>query len=108
MEKSNPDYKRIYNDIIDQKYPQKRGLCRNILNKPQLDVLDIIQINSIIFDSKEKDTQEFNHKHRSYDVYSIRKILNYQKKEKLNNSEVSRKFKLSRNTIAKWKKFFPA
>lgn len=101
-----PDYKRIFNDILDKKYPDKKDLCLSILDQQQLSVLDIIKLNTIIFGAKNKDSQEFNQKHRSYDMDSIKKILDYQKKNNLNNTELSKKFNMSRNTVAKWKSFF--
>ena len=45
-------------------------------------------------------------KFRAYNKLTIMEILEYQKKNNINNTELSRYFKLSRNTIAKWKKCF--
>lgn len=41
MEKSTPDYKKIYTDIIDLKYPHKKELCKTWLNKKSLSVLEL-------------------------------------------------------------------
>lgn len=98
---TNPDYKRIYSDILTIKYPHKISECEGILSKKTVSVLDVIKLNTIIFGSF-KDNQ----KHRSYDKATIFEILNYQKKNKLNNSQLALHFKLSRSTIAKWKKHF--
>lgn len=104
MNKAEPDYKRIYSDMINTKYPDKKESCKVLLEKPKLSVLDVIQINKKIFGVMDKETEVFNQKHRSYDKTTILEILNYQKSKKLSNIELADHFKLSRNTVAKWKK----
>lgn len=103
---SNLDYKRIFRDIIEIKHPEKREECQGILSKKELSTMDIIKLNQRIFDVKTKENYSFNQRHRSYSKGSILEILDYQKKNKLNNSELSLHFNLSRNTIAKWKRIF--
>ncbi|MBB4804834.1 hypothetical protein HNP38_000106 [Chryseobacterium defluvii] len=103
MEKSkSPDYRVIYTDIINKKYPHKKELCSSILEKKQLSNLDIINLNTKIFGLQAKENQKL----RSYNKSTILYILDYQRKYKLNNSQLAKHFKLSRNTIAKWKKYF--
>ncbi|SHM16333.1 hypothetical protein SAMN05444360_108184 [Chryseobacterium carnipullorum] len=99
-----PYYKKIYSDILAKKFPDKLNECESILSKKQLSVLDIIQLNQRIFGNHEIFSE--NQRLRSYDDPSILKILNYQKKHNLNNTQLSIHFKLSRNTIAKWKSKF--
>ncbi|SHK90982.1 transposase [Chryseobacterium polytrichastri] len=106
QELTAPDYKRIFNDMIQMKYPEKREVCKNILNKKELSSLDILHLNEKIFGTEDKETQLFNQSHRSYDKETIIEILKHQKKNKLNNSELARDLKMSRNTITKWKKVF--
>ncbi|MDR6462658.1 helix-turn-helix domain-containing protein [Chryseobacterium sediminis] len=106
MNNLSPDYKLIYQDIISKKYPHKKAKCEDILNKKELSVLDIIRLNSLIFDILHEDTFIFNQRLRSYDRSAILEILNYQKINSLNNTKVAQTFNLSRNTIAKWKKMF--
>lgn len=107
MKKTNfPNYKRIYTDIISKKYPEKEKKCKYILQKKEISTLDIIKINEIIFGNTDKEESINNQKHRSYDESAVLEILNYQKKNKLNNSQLANHFKLSRNTIAKWRKNF--
>ncbi len=101
---SQPYYKKIYFDILVRKFPEKIGECTSILSKEELSVLDIIQLNQRIFGCHEISSD--NQRLRSYDYQSIFKILEYQKKYNLNNSQLSIHFKMSRNTIAKWKKEF--
>jgi hypothetical protein len=106
MERKQPNYKLIYNDIITIKCPGKKDQCNPILNKEVISILDVIKLNLIIFGLNDKETQIFNQKHRSYDESTILEILDYQFKNKLNNTQLANHFKLSRNTVAKWKKHF--
>jgi len=101
---SHPYYKKIYFDILTKKYPDKLNECNKILSKEELSVLDIIQLNQKIFGNDEIFSE--NQRLRSYDYESIVKILNYQKKNNLSNTQLSIHFKMSRNTIAKWKSKF--
>ncbi|GEN69622.1 helix-turn-helix domain-containing protein [Chryseobacterium rhizosphaerae] len=100
----SPNYKKIYKDIINRKYPDKIKQCHSILCKQELSTLDIIKINSLLFDEESKETTIANQQHKSYDFSTIQEILEYQKKNALNNSQLAIHFKLSRNTVAKWRK----
>ncbi|MFP3594254.1 helix-turn-helix domain-containing protein [Chryseobacterium sp. SIMBA_038] len=99
-----PNYKKIYADILAKKFPHKVKDCTSILLKEELSFLDIIKLNQRIFGYNE--ISSINQRLRSYDNQTIIEILNYQKTHKLNNSQLSLHFKLSRNTIAKWKMHF--
>ncbi|WP_347218911.1 helix-turn-helix domain-containing protein [Chryseobacterium sp.] len=103
MEKyKQPDFKQIYKDIITSKYPDKQDLCEYLLSKNELLALDILKLNTIIFGASEKYSSQY----RSYKKTDILKILHYQKENMLNNTQLALHFKLSRNTIAKWRKIF--
>jgi hypothetical protein len=108
MERPEPDYKRIYTDLVNEKYCEKKIEYLSMLSKEKLSVLDVITLNKILFnnDGKDKETFDFNQSHRAYDKQAILQILDYQKKRKCNNSQLASHFKLSRNTITKWKKKF--
>lgn len=101
-----PDYKRIYTDLINERHPDKKEALKAILSKENLSVLDIITCSNLLTDNTDKSAFAFNQKHRCFDHQSIMEILNYQKKYGYNNAQVARHFKLSRNTITKWKKKF--
>lgn len=103
METLKPDYKKIYEDILRLKHPEKLRYCQSILSKLKITSKDVVKINDIIFPKSDKITISQNQKHRSYDKSAILEILNYQKKHKLNNTQVANHFKISRNTIAKWR-----
>lgn len=97
-----PDYQRIYTDLLKMKFPEKEKECLSLLQKKNFSQLDVIKLESILFNEKSAD----NGIHRSYDKSTIFKILDYQKKNNLNNSELAKHYGLSRNTVAKWKKYF--
>lgn len=101
-----PNYKKIYTDILDKKHPSKISVCQRILSKKKLLTSDIIALNTIIFGHQDKETMVFNQRHRSYCEDTIKEILLYQKKHNLNNTQIALQLKLSRNTIAKWKKTY--
>lgn len=101
-----PNYKRIYEDLLDRKYPHKKEACKILLAKENLNSIDVFLLNDLIFDKQVRVKSESDQKYRSYDKKSIVKILKYQKTNKLNNTELGDHFGLSRNTVAKWKKMF--
>ncbi len=39
-----PDYKRIYGDILNSRYPDKKKYCENILHNDILTHLDVIKL----------------------------------------------------------------
>lgn len=106
MDKTEPDYKRIYSDMINIKYHDKKEACKVLLDKPHLSALDVIDLNRKIFGNGDRSAEVFSQKHRSYNKSTILEILSYQKRYHLNNSQLALHFKLSRNTVAKWKKLF--
>lgn len=99
---NQPNFKKIYHDIINDKFPEKKDSCAKLLNKKKLSALDVITINNILFTQSSETSQQY----RSYKKSDILEILDFQKKFKLNNSEAAKHFKLSRNTVAKWRKIF--
>lgn len=100
-----PDYKLIYSDIIDKKFPDRKEEFQSLLSKSNLSFLDILNLNEKIFQN-ETGKQKDNQKHRSYSKADILQILDYQKKHRLNNIQLAGHFKLSRNTVTKWKRTF--
>ena len=98
------DYKRIFYDLLAKKHPERLPEFQDILNKDSLDELDVLTISEKI--SATKKAKSENGKYRSYNKSTILKILDYQKTNQLNNSQLAKHFNLSRNTVAKWKKMF--
>lgn len=102
-----PDFQKIYSEIIKLYYPEKEKECEFYINRTEWSSLDVITVNNILFAQKSsKDVLAFNQKHRAYDEKTIKKILQYQKDNKLNDSQVAIYFKMSRNTLLKWKRSF--
>ncbi|WP_223605521.1 helix-turn-helix domain-containing protein [Chryseobacterium sp. OSA05B] len=103
---SQPNYKRIYSDIIDQKFPHKKLECEKLLKKKMLCAVDIIELNTRIFGATDQDIKKVNKKLRSYNRTDILHVLDYQKNHKMNNMQVAEHFGLSRNTMTKWRRMF--
>lgn len=100
-----PDYKRIYTDIVYNKFPDKSSKILPLL-KDNLTVLEVIKINVIIFGKGDSSAHKQNQIHKSYDEKTILHILKYQKDKKCNNTLLAKQFDLSRNTITKWKRIY--
>jgi len=101
-----PDYKRIFQDIIDKKFPEKKEWYSEISKKENLSILDILMISASTFNTQDEKVKMYNQKLRSYDEHTILYILEFQKKNYMTNSQLANHFRLSRNTVAKWKKHF--
>ncbi|SUX46015.1 helix-turn-helix domain-containing protein [Chryseobacterium indoltheticum] len=104
---NTPYYKNIFNDILDSKYPEKKSICQKLLDKENFTHLDVITLNKLIFgDRRSTEDDKFNQQHKFYSESAIIQMLKYQYDNKLSNSQLARHFKLSRNTVARWKKHF--
>lgn len=102
---NRPFYKKIYEEMIHKKYPDKMDYCRCYLEKEEISCIDILSLNQIISKSGYDKYNQVN-KYKSYDTETIINILEFQKKNQLNNSKLSLHFNISRNSITKWKKIF--
>nr|WP_315034693.1 helix-turn-helix domain-containing protein [uncultured Chryseobacterium sp.] len=100
-----PNYRKIFEDILEIKFPDKKEVCHKILKKKKLTHFDIIKLNDLIFEH-EYNSFSINQQYRAYNYETILEILKYQVKNGLNNRELASHFMMSRNTIAKWKKCF--
>lgn len=101
-----PDYVRIYNDLIKMKFPEFLDEFEKLLQKEKLSFFEITQINKKLFGNKNRTQKALEQKYKAYDKSTILKILRYQKKHSLNNTQLANHFKLSRNTVANWRKIF--
>ena len=99
MEK--PNYQKIYQHNIQKKFPEKAVQTKSLL-KEDMTSLDVIKISNVL----NSNVDSYNQKHKSYDLDSILKILEFQKLHNLTNILVAEKFRISRNSIAKWKKIY--
>lgn len=98
------NYKSIFCDLLAKKHPEKLSEFQNFLSKNSLSELDVIMLSKKLSIYQKANLE--NGKHRSYCKNTILQILNYQKKHELNNSQLANHFRLSRNTVAKWKRLF--
>lgn len=101
---SKPNYKAIFNDILNSLSQEVSEKISQIMSKELLSFSDVISLNNIIFSNETRYNN--NQKFRSYDKATILEILEFQKKNGYNNSEIAQHFKLSRNSVAKWKKLY--
>lgn len=102
-----PRYRKLYTDMIRDKYPEKMSVCNTLLQKENWTALDVIHISQLLFgEDKDRKGIASDQKHRSYDLKSIREILDCQVENKLNNKQIANKYRLSRNSVSKWKKLF--
>ncbi len=98
---SGPNYKIIFEDILNDLYPEKKDLCAKILSKENLNIFDILNLNKLIFGNSLNNR---NNKFKTYTEEEILYILKFKKDNKLKNIEIAEHFNLSKNTITKWMK----
>ncbi|MDR2238335.1 MAG: helix-turn-helix domain-containing protein [Chryseobacterium sp.] len=103
MKTNEPKYKIIYTDILTKKCPEKMEICHDLLEKSDFSFMDILELNELIF-GDNPENRNMNARFRCYSKSDILGILEYQKKNKLNNSAAARHFNLSRTTLLSWKK----
>ncbi|GAA5095348.1 hypothetical protein GCM10023210_27990 [Chryseobacterium ginsengisoli] len=101
-----PNYTRIYQDMLKEKDPEKledpkiQHLLKNLKTTE-----DILNFNELVFKSS-KESLRNNQKLKTYDKKTMIKLLQYQQKHGLSTNYMSKKYKISRTTIAKWKRTF--
>jgi len=89
--------------MIQMKYPDKKELCLPLLSKEEFTELDVISISNLLNDNQSLSRNKFNQTHKSYSKKAIHEILNYQKEFGLSDFATAIHFKMSRNTLKKWK-----
>lgn len=101
-----PDYRKIYEDLIQIKFPERWEELHSLLQKKSFSFFEVHHLNEQLFGNKNKEQLALTQKYKTYDKDTIFKILAYQKKHQLNNTQLAMHFKLSRNTVARWQKLF--
>lgn len=103
-----PNYSKIYHDLLLTEHPEK---LKDVKIKELLQNLntsdEVIKFNEKLF-AQSKESIENNQKLRTYDKETMLKILNYQKQHGFSSNYISKKYKISRTTLAKWKKICEA
>ena len=101
-----PNYTKIYQDMLKEKDPDKlkdpkiQRLIKNLKTTE-----DVLNFNELVF-KQSKESLEKNQKLKTYDKKTMLKLLQYQNKHNFSTNYMSKKYKISRTTIAKWKKTF--
>ncbi|CAM3840251.1 transposase [Flavobacterium branchiophilum] len=100
-----PNYYQLYSDMFDEKIISNLKKDLSFLKKENVSNLDIINFDQEInLHSKSHNFE--NQKLRSYDENSITKVLSYQKEYALTDYQTSLHFKISRNTLRKWRNYY--
>lgn len=100
-----PNYKKIYQDILREQFPEKLKDPKVIKQLNNLDTAEaVLKLNEMLFEHSEK-------KHdikglKFYDEKTVLKLLKYQDKHGFSNKYMSQKYKISRSTIIRWRKLF--
>lgn len=108
--KSKINYRSLYLDFISRAeyipIETKNILKEKIRyeNTNDISFKTLTVINRIIKEHKTAGQKRKSQSKNAYDKSFIQYILNYQREQNLNNSELSKKFNLSRNTVISWKK----
>lgn len=102
-----PNYKKIYHDMLMASNPSKLDIkeVANKINNIKA-AIDVTNLNEMLFGSNVQSTNEINQNLKAYDEQSVMKILRYQKEYKLNNTQTAITFKLSKNTLCRWRLFY--
>src|SRR5690606_26634771 len=88
-----PDFGKIFREMAERKkLPELER--KRIAEQKEWNSLEVIKTNEELFAKRSKENLKFNQQHRAYDESSIKKLLEYQKRNKLNNTEMIKQFKL--------------
>ncbi|ROH97483.1 hypothetical protein BCF50_2330 [Chryseobacterium daecheongense] len=101
-----PNYNKIYHDMLKKEHPEKLKdpSIRRLLSKLHT-TEDILKFNDKLF-TQSREKQQNNQKLKTYDKQTMLKLLQYQDKHGFSTSYMSKKYKISRTTITKWRKTF--
>lgn len=101
------NYKRIYISLIKEVNPDllKNSRVQWILNNLS-SFIYVIELNDILFNNNCKNKSLLDSRLRSYKVDDIIMILKYQKNNNLTNSDIIKRYGISRTTLFNWRKRF--
>ncbi|CAH0251765.1 helix-turn-helix domain-containing protein [Chryseobacterium sp. WG14] len=97
-----PNYKKIYHDMLKLEHPEKLQdpKIKELLEKLNTSE-DVLKFNEKLFQQSRE-----NQKLKTYDKKTMLKLLQYQKKHGYSTSYMSKKYKISRTTLSKWRMMF--
>ncbi|WP_156424176.1 hypothetical protein [Myroides odoratus] len=102
--KNGPNYNNIYRDLIEKQFPERVEEFSSLLSVDITNSIQVIELNNLLFYQFDNIKEWNNQKFKSYDLISVMKILKFQEENSLSNVDVSNFFRISRNTLASWKK----
>jgi hypothetical protein len=98
------DYKKIYLSIIEQNFSDMLNNSEVMYKLNNLKTsIDILEFNKYLYELNNQKT-DLDFRLKSYMEEDILKILRYQIKHKMSNSEISQKYRISRTTIITWRR----
>lgn len=106
------NYKSLYLDFVEHSNLLSKQAKKDLIHrlkqeeKESISFKNLMTMNLIIKNDISQSNDKQIQRLKSYDKDYIQYILEYQNKYKLSNNQVSLEFKLSRNTISKWKKIY--
>lgn len=101
------DYKSIFINLIKDKFPEKLRNPNILWKLEHLDsTISVLDLNKELFQKEEIVYTRIDSRLRSYTEEEIIRILKYQKKYKITNIDLVRKYGISRTTLSTWRKRF--
>lgn len=108
--KKKINYKTLYLDLVEESdyipMDYKTILREKIEHFDFITFRDVGTLNTLIRSYSKMEDWLDDQQLKAYDLDQILSVLKEQKIYNLTNSEISRKYKMSRNTIARWKVLF--
>ena len=108
------NYKRLFIDFltdIEHNITQEESLVWEKINELPADFVfsfeKVNEIHNLIRNYVDFEFRYMNlNESKVYDIKFILKVINEQKRNSLSNISICNKYKLSRNTLTKWKRIF--
>ena len=109
------NYKTLYLDFVSHTNQLPESIKQQLIellkqeNKEHISYKRLIEINGVIKENMYQSRYVEHKKYKQlkvYDEHYIKYLLKYQQRNNMTNTALSYKFKLSRNTVARWKGIF--
>ncbi len=104
------NYKTLYLDFFRDSELLPKSIKQQLIKKLEEDQIlsfrTLIHLNTIITENTLQPCNKDSACLKSYDRTFIKDVLDFQKKNELSNVEIALRFKLSRNTVSRWRKIF--
>lgn len=108
------NYELLYTDFVTESVhfseQEKAEMLKELTGngKERITYKTLLRLNGIIARKVRREhlQSKYATQLKAYDRPFIQSVLKYQKKYGLTNSDISKQFKISRNTVNRWKKVF--